>query len=197
MSQALYLVVAESAIGVHSKVPHEVFKMYAISFLVHIEHQENPERYIAKNTMKSSQVFHDILLDYNKGVETYDEVYILLSQDLDVQGEIMAEAFRQFLTDEGVPASAILRTPLTQEGYIAVVPFVNLEKYKKFLFLQQEFTNMLKKKKSGVIAGFRKILALKYLSSSKGKQFRIDMPHINLDGTSTTTFVSKSLGIDS
>lgn len=196
MKNILYLVVSESAIGVHSKVLYETFKMYAISFLVHVEYDQKSGKYVAKNTMKSNSVFQELLSDYYDGIKQYDEVFILLSHDLDVQGEIMAETFREYLIAEGVPEKNIMRTPLTQEGYIAAVPFTNLEKYKRFLYLQQEFTNMLKRQKSEVVAGFRKVLALKYLSSSKGKQFHIDMPHINIRGTSTVTYVSKSLGVD-
>lgn len=191
-----YIVIAESKIGIHSNngLSKDGHTMYALTFPVIIG--KFGEEYASMTTLKSNSTFKEIVKQY----KTFpaEKCFILLSHDLDENGELMAEALKDNLCDAGVNPLHIFRTPLTEKGYIGVRQFVSSPSFKAFLYHQQEIMKRLKN--AGLpTMGISKILALKYLSKNQEPKFKIGvlakgaLTGADPRGTSTATAIQQYL----
>lgn len=188
-----YILISESKIGVHSKnhdgqrLPFEIFDLPFIPN-TKIEEGGNIKFFVAdQNTM-----FQEVVARYFNLEHEYD-VTILVGYDLDFMGEIMSSAAREILISKGVKKNKIIRTPLTQHGYIAIKDFCDVEAYKKYLFLQDQF--IIKQKRSGIKnpIGFQKVSSLELLKKYSGKTTWVNSDASSRLGTSTITCITKFL----
>lgn len=185
-----YIVIAESIVGSHriDGGTHADISMYAMTFLTRVE-KEN-DRFIVRAELKENKTFQSILDEYLRFVGQGISTQILVSFDLDENGEIMAEAVKDALHQAGVDPFDVFRVPLTENGYVAIKEFSDTTQYKEFLWHQQRFMHRLVSKSIPRV-GFFKIFALASLVKHRGKLFDIvRRPDIiNPEGTSTVTFV--------
>lgn len=179
---------SESIIGFHSKIDTHC-EIIPLSFIPQIKEKENGGLYPFVNIDKIKRV-EQLINDYKSGIK----ITFLIGFDLDENGEFMAQALRNYLISKSVRKDDIIRTPLTEDGYLSVNKFLDIADYIKFRKLQKDFSLMLKENKVGDI-NIIELLSLKYLDKKKGKYIELESlkNSINLEGTSTVTFITNNL----
>lgn len=185
-----YIVIAESIVGSHriDGGTHADISMYALTFLTRIDKVK--DRFIVRAELKENKTFQAIVSEYLRLCEQGVSTQILVSFDLDENGEIMAEAMKDALLHAKIDPFDVFRVPLTENGYVAIKEFSDTSQYKEFLWHQQRFMQRLVAKGIPRI-GFFKIFTLASLVKHRGKTFDIARRPdiINPEGTSTATFV--------
>lgn len=180
MKNSKNLLIAESTIGYHS-MSNKYVQEYALVFIPKIIEENG--KYKAVINLENNETMKEILIEYEKG-----NCRILLGFDLDENGELMAQALRDYLLSKQVNRNDLIRMPLTEDGYIAMCDFLDISDYLRYRYLQQKFTNSIKKIKSKL--NIRQILSLKYLHIRKQKTIHLEEnTEINLKGTSTFTYL--------
>lgn len=180
MKNSKNLLIAESTIGYHS-MSNKYVQEYALVFIPKIVEEKG--KYKAVVNLENNETMKEILTEYGKG-----NCRILIGFDLDENGELMAHALRDFLLKHQVSENDLIRMPLTEDGYIAMCNFLDIDDYLRYRFLQQKFTLLAKKNKSKL--NIRQILSLKYLHIRKSKTIHLEEnTEINLEGTSTFTYL--------
>jgi len=186
-----YILVSESKIGVHSKNnkgERTPFFVFSTSFIPSVE---NNSGVLSFSMSKNNSAFLEIVSLCKENSET--NFTIMIGFDLDLAGEAMSTAFRNAILLENLKNLKIIRTPLTQQGYILFKPFLENEQYKKYLYLQRKFLDFQKKNGFSKPAGFQKIISMELLSKYKNKKTQLDSNISTASGTSTVTVVSKFL----
>lgn len=186
-----YILVSESKIGVHSKNnkgERAPFFVFSTSFIPSVE---NNSGVLSFSMSKNNSAFLEIVSLCKENSET--NFTIMIGFDLDLAGEAMSTAFRNAILLENLKNLKIIRTPLTQQGYILFKPFLENEQYKKYLYLQRKFLDFQKKNGFSKPAGFQKIISMELLSKYKNKKTQLDSNISTASGTSTVTVVSKFL----
>ncbi len=189
-----YLLVSESKIGVHSENQNgssSQFEVFATSFFPNVIKGEDEELRFSIDS--KNQVFNDVVERYHN-LKSDCKVYILIGFDLDLTGEAMSTAFRDALIDKQIPRDVIVRTPLTEQGYIAFKNFTEGKKYKEYLYLQKEFIDIQRKNGIKNPMGFQKAISLELLSEHKGRETLVDSNLSTSAGKSTVTVVMNFLG---
>lgn len=190
MTRARYIVIAESIIGSHrmNGDANTELTMHALTFLTRVE--KVGEGFLVRADIRENKTFRAVIDEYNEYRRSGASVSILVSFDLDENGEIMAEALKDSLIDAGVDPFDLFRVPLTENGYVAIKEFADTTKYKNYLWHQQRVMERLKSKGLPEM-GLLKITALSSLSKHKGRSFDVSMRPdiINPQGTSTATFI--------
>lgn len=180
MKNSKNLLIAESIIGYHS-MSNKYVQEYALVFIPRIVEEQGS--YKAVINLENNETIKEILMEYVKG-----NCRILLGFDLDENGELMAQALRDFLLTKQVNKDDLIRMPLTEDGYIALCDFLDISDYLRYRYLQQKFTNLIKRIKSKL--NIRQILSLKYLYIRRGKTIHLEEnAEVNLQGTSTFTYL--------
>jgi hypothetical protein len=193
-----YIVIAESKMGVHKVDPSvdASVSMYSMTFPITVGKYEN--RFAVKANLLVNKTFLSIISEYER-MKKKAEVYIFVAFDLDETGELMAEALKDSLIFSGITKYDILRTPLTEKGYILLKQFANTNGYKEYLYHQQRIIKALEDKNLPKL-GILKIMAMKLIIEYRGKTMRVEDKgdgKINMNGTSTATFVHNFLNADS
>lgn len=178
-----YVLFSESKIGFHS--------------VVNIDCTIIPLAFVPNIKTNKGNFYPYINLDKNlqiKKILTIQDMIFLIGFDLDENGEFMSHALKNYLLEKGINEKNIIRTPLTEEGYIGFNSFLDIEKYVIYRSLQKEFSLKLKKENLGSM-GLVDFLSLKYLEKKKGKMIETEKltEKINVEGTSTITFVTNNL----
>ena len=180
MKNSKNLLIAESNIGYHS-MNNKCIREYALVFIPKIVEEKG--KYKAVINLENNETMKEILEEYSSG-----NCRILLGFDLDENGELMAQALRDFLLTKQVNKNDLIRMPLTEDGYIAMCDFLDISDYLRYRYLQQKLTNLTKKNKSKL--NIRQILSLKYLYMRRAKTIHLEEnTEINLQGTSTFTYL--------
>ncbi|MDD4969871.1 MAG: hypothetical protein PHT07_10630 [Paludibacter sp.] len=189
-----YIVIAESIIGSHRMdgSTSTDLTMYALTYLSRIEKINN--EYLVRAELNDNKTFRAIIDEYVAYRQGGADVSVLVSFDLDENGEIMAEAMKDALIDAGVDPFDIFRVPLTESGYVAIKEFADTSKFKVYLWHQQRVMERLVSKGLPKM-GLMKMSALLSLVKYRGRPFDIGgRPDvINPDGTSTATFIHNYL----
>ena len=185
---ARIILFSESILGFHSKTEEDC-QMIPLVFIPEIKKDETG-KYFAYINLSNNQKIKPI---FNESIEN---IFFLLGYDLDENGEFMAHALKNFLISKGVNENQIIRTPLTEDGYIAISDFLNIEKFLEYKIIDKEFQSEIKKS-LGFNMTINDVLSLVYLDRKKGKTLSLDgdglNEKINLQGTSTITFVTNQL----
>lgn len=173
--------------------------VYNLVFLPKIVEDKKNRVFLPSINLQSNRKYKNILKFYENNKDKYDEIYFFLGYDADENGELMAQAIRSELIKNRVGKKNIYRTPLTEHGYLSISTFLNINKYCRFLFLQNAFLERLKKKKKLSI-GIRKILSLRYISRIKKKKKGVlnletedERGHILKNENSTFTYLYNSI----
>jgi len=184
------ILVSESDIGIHSKAGEKRIDTHVIpmSFFPNIKH-EGGKNIISVDSEKAKEVV-DFYHTYKK--KGYS-VTIFVGFDIDLSGEIMSSSLRDFLILHKISKEDIIRTPLTQYGYLAFRDFINIDNYIEYLALQQDFLSFQKKHGLKKPVGFQKAIALNILQKYKNKKSKLSTNISSSNGTSTVTVVSKFL----
>lgn len=172
---------SESDIGYHSKsvIDCEIIPLVFIPKIIKKNNDFFPYADLKNNT--------DLLDAIARG-KTF-----LIGFDLDENGELMAHSLKNFLIEKGIKQEDIIRTPLTEDGYIATNSFLDISGYAKFRYYQEEFLKELRRAKLPRMT-IMDLLALKYLNEKKGKDMVLsNYKKINFNGTSTVTFITNNL----
>jgi len=180
---------SESNLGFHSKTEQNC-QVIPLVFIPEIKKDESG-KYFAYINLSNNQKIKPL---FNEGI--VEDGIFLLGYDLDENGEFMAHALKNFLISKGVKENQIIRTPLTENGYIATSDFLNIDKFLEYKIIDKEFQNEIKKN-LGFNMTFNDVMSLVYLDRKKGKTLSLDgdglHEKINLQGTSTITFVTNQL----
>lgn len=191
-----YIVIAESIIGSHrmESGANTDLTMHALTFLTRIEKID--ERFVVRADLKDNKTFRAVMDEYTECKQNGLDASILVSFDLDENGEIMSEAFKNALIFCGVDPFDIFRVPLTENGYVAIKEFSDTSKFKQFLWHQQRVRERLKAKGLPEM-GLLKITALSSLYKYRNRPFDIAARPdiINPEGTSTVTFIHNYLNM--
>lgn len=185
-----FIVLAESTIGSHQYHDDSgaSISMYSLTFPITIGKYQN--RYEIKTNILMNKTFlaaHDEYVS----LKNTKEVYFLLAQDLDENGEVMSETLKNALIHSGVDEFKIFRIPLTEKGYISIKEFCDTSGYKEFLYHQQQVSKLLERNGLPKLS-LLKIMALKSIIQYRGKHFSLEKSKpdvINPNGTSTATFI--------
>lgn len=179
--------ICESTIGYHSETNEDNCDIIPFVFIPTVSKSHTGlEVYV---NCKNIQI-NDAIKEYinNKSV------VFLLGYDLDENGELMAQALKNYMLSQGVKKEDIIRTPLTENGYVASLSFLDISEYITFRHHQDVFMKELRKKHNKRI-GILDFLSIKYLVEKKGQKINFDKLEnsLNLDKTSTITFVVSNL----
>lgn len=175
-----YILFSESTIGIHRvKDMQEEYIVLSGTFI--------PTFSALSGWSFKGRIVQDAL-DHKEIYESRGyKVYFLVGYDLDENGEFMATVLRNALLDAGVEKNSVFRTPLTENGYISICDFLNIEKYIKYrshdVQFQNEVFHTLKKR-----IGILKTMGLLFLRKHSGREM-----HITRKGNSTATVVYKNL----
>ncbi len=180
--------IAESNIGYHSQVEDDSCEVVSFVFIPNIKKEK--DTFKAHTTINNQKILD--VVDYC--LSEKDSI-ILIGYDLDENGELMAQAMREYLITRGISNENILRTPLTEDGYVVSVDFLDIQDYMKFRYYQNLFLKRLSLKKLSKLSVLD-FLSIKYLFEKANKKIeleKIENKIINLNKTSTMTFVVNNL----
>lgn len=202
IKKELYILISESEVGAHAKLDStEDFIVFKMTFIPKVIHDSEKDTYTPYVNLINNKSFKEIVRNYRMNKQ-YSSIKILVGFDADENGEFMAQALQQQLLLAGVKVIHMFRTPLTEDGYMAITPFLNIDRFCKFQYLQNKFMDGLRKR--GLKPkGFRKLLSLEILHSrnkaKEDKVFNLNLEKaeekntINLNGTSTYTYIHNML----
>lgn len=178
----MIILFSESNIGIHNKYSTDC-KIIPIVFIPTVN--KNGNIYKPFINLDDNNLIRSLLEKEN----TY-----LIGFDLDENGEFMAQALKNYLISKNIDEANIIRTPLTEDGYIATSDFLNINDYCKYRYFQDIFQKKMKKMKLPLMS-IMDLLALRYLIKQKGKKIEFSKLEntINLNGTSTITFITNNL----
>lgn len=190
-----YILFSESDIGIHYKKSEqlEVFEVVSLTFPPKVEKIDNGDgstTFRFKNNLKKNSKFRQALELYKRNKKLYKTSSFLIGYDDDEVGESMSEAMRENLLSEGVPHKDIFRMPLTEYGYVMIRSFLDTEKYKKYLYINDLFIQFQKKNGISKGSGFPKVFSLKYIMAKRGSEIKFGEQTINPAGTSTAVAVT-------
>mgnify|MGYP000376656154 CR=1 FL=1 len=198
--KTLYLLISESDVGYHSELDDaEFFIVFKMTFIPRVKLNSETGKYEPKISLTGNKTYNKIIKNYRNN-KHFDDIKIFIGFDADENGELMAQALKEQLLFASVKPKDIYRTPLTEQGYMAITSFLNIDNYCKFRGLEQEFMERLKSK--GIKPkGFRKILSVEMLNGKKKneKTFEVNLESaeqdgiINTNGTSTYTFIQNKI----
>ncbi len=190
----MVVLISESQIGIHSETPQDC-EVIPFVFIPTIKLKDGV--FHLGINVKNERIL-ELINSYNQG----KEITFLLGYDLDENGELMAQALRNFFIKNNINSNDIHRTPLTEEGYIAVIDFLDINNLIKFNYYQREFLKVLKNNKIKSINFFELNSIIKlnaiYTSTltenkSGGIVFEKLVERIDTNKTSTITFVTNNL----
>lgn len=186
----MLVLISESDIGIHSIAHTQDCEVIPFVFIPQIKKTEEDKYYVTIN------IKNERILELVKHYQTNKEVSFFLGYDLDENGELMAHAVKNFLIENGIQEIDIFRTPLTEEGYLAVSDFLNIDSLLKFHYVQRKFQAELKEKKIPTM-GILELLSIGSLDNKKGKELDLGVLEekklIDTNKTSTITFVVNNL----
>ena len=178
--KTLYILISESLIGTHSNHNlDECVQSFCINIPINVKQSSDQKNsYINNTSLKDNDVFVD-------AVNCYKE---------NIQGEYMANVFKEELLEAGIDGKIIFRMPFADGGYVALQDFKSVQAYIDYKGLEADFLNFIKRynmknEVSLPLMSFRKILAIKELALNADKDFVVE----NNDGNSTFTFILNTL----
>ena len=177
--KTLYIVFTESNIGVHKEIEREHYHIISGTFLPYYEEESSTWKFDGKILAKA------LSLEQKYKEEGAQEVFFLISYDLDENGEFMSKILRQSLLSKGVKSSMVFRTPLTERGFVAITDFISIERYEQFRTHNYYFEKRLREKGFLKTVGIMKTLVIFLLFKRAGELFYTK----GEDGTSTSTFM--------
>lgn len=192
----LYILISESLIGTHSNHNlDECVQSFCINIPINVKQSSHKKNdYINNTSLKDNDVFLDVVNCYKENNAKGVKVYFLVGFDADIQGEYMANVFKDELLEAGIDEKIIFRMPFADGGYVALQDFKSVQAYIDYKGLEADFLNLLrrynmKNEAQLPLMNFRKILAIKELALNADKDFIVE----NNDGNSTFTFILNTL----
>jgi hypothetical protein len=194
--RTLYILISESLIGTHSNHNlDECVQSFCINIPINVKQSSNQkDSYINNTSLKDNNVFVDVINCYKKNNSNGVKVYFIIGFDADIQGEYMANVFKDELLEAGIDEKIIFRMPFAEGGYVALQDFKSVQAYIDYKGLEADFLSFVKRynmknEASLPLMNFRKILAIKELALNADKDFIVE----NNDGNSTFTFIVNTL----
>ena len=194
--KTLYILISESLIGTHSNHNlKECVQSFCINIPINVKQSsDQKDSYINNTSLKDNDVFIDVMNCYKENNSNGVKVYFIIGFDADIQGEYMANVFKDELLEAGIDEKMICRMPFADGGYVALQDFKSVQAYIDYKGLEADFLNFVKryntKNEANLpLMNFRKILAIKELSQNADEDFNVE----NNDGNSTFTFIVNTL----
>jgi|GEM_PF-1916609 hypothetical protein len=194
--KTLYILISESLIGTHSNHNlDECVQSFCINIPINVKQSSDQKNsYINNTSLKDNDVFVDAVNCYKENNSNGVKVYFIIGFDADIQGEYMANVFKEELLEAGIDGKIIFRMPFADGGYVALQDFKSVQAYIDYKGLEADFLNFIKRynmknEVSLPLMSFRKILAIKELALNADKDFVVE----NNDGNSTFTFILNTL----
>ena len=194
--RTLYILISESLIGTHSNHNlDECVQSFCINIPINVKQSSNQkDSYINNTSLKDNNVFVDVINCYKENNSNGVKVYFIIGFDADIQGEYMANVFKDELLEAGIDEKMIFRMPFAEGGYVALQDFKSVQAYIDYKGLEADFLSFVKRynmknEASLPLMNFRKILAIKELALNADKDFIVE----NNDGNSTFTFIVNTL----
>lgn len=187
----LYFLVSESTIGTHLNCNEENVIFVEMKIPMNVKNLNN--EFINNTSLSDNKNFQLLVEGFNFYKNQYDEIYVLVGFDADIQGEYMANTLRDELIFFGIDKNKIIRMPFCGDNYFALSDFMNIRDYINYKGLEDKFLKFLKKHNSKneqkvELMSFRKIISLLELNANKGKDFSVRQ-----DGTNTFTYITNCL----
>jgi len=190
----LIILFSESVIGIHRKSSNdtEVYEIISLTFPPVVGKSDDGVLYF-KNNLRNNKDYVRALALYIDNKSKWKNVSFAIGYDDDDAGHFMSEALRENLISSGVSNRDIFRTPLTEAGYMLIQSFSDTTELKKFLYIQQNFRNMVRSSGIRKNVGFSKIISLKYIYKVRHRTLKIPENDkvINSEGTSTATVTTQ------
>lgn len=188
------LFVSESFIGNHSIEPFWEADLLSLTFLPNIYLKESSQeevKWSMPNNFRGLWL-NGIIIGNSKNdlfalIKDYKK--FIIGTDYDVEGNAMAYMLYQMLIEFGIKDEAIVRVPLTHEGYVGILPFWKKEEFDWYIqdkYEDEVWKQMSKKTNGGIGMGRRTLLIEDIILYPPDY-----VQNINESGTSSITYIFK------
>ena len=116
--KTLYILISESLIGTHSNHNlKECVQSFCINIPINVKQSsDQKDSYINNTSLKDNDVFVDVMNCYKENNSNGVKVYFIIGFDADIQGEYMANVFKDELLEAGIDEKMIFRMPFADGG---------------------------------------------------------------------------------